>query len=53
MLEAYLVFAVWTGVALYRVNRPAEAIQWLPLVGFSALWPLWWLFVIVGAMRRA
>ena len=53
MEEAYLVFAAWTGVALYRVNRPREAIQWLPLVLFSALWPLWWLFVIAGAIKRA
>lgn len=52
MLEAYLVGAAWTAVALFRLNRPAYAVQWVPLVGFAALWPLFWPVVIVGAVTR-
>jgi hypothetical protein len=52
MIEIYLIGAAWTALALFDVNRP-HGVEWLPLALFAAFWPLWWLFVIGAAIKRA
>ena len=52
MTEAYLIGAGWTASALFNATRP-HGVEWLPFALFTALWPLWWLFVVGGAIKRS